>query len=203
MEQNPMAKYELKRFGAAGKARNQEGVFTNQSGNAARDARRAARRDRRPATFAEMQQEGVARPAPSMSMFTGSMPSVVEGDGASASPITSNPPTYAPSSTPDAEAPQPPAETPSPAYDARRAAAIDNLKAQFLGQRQALEEDLARRGLAASSFGAGRLGDLEGQQSRALASLEADLLQEERDRDMDYLKMLISLAQQFGISMGG
>lgn len=205
MEQNPLAKYELKRFGAAGKSRNQEGVFTNQSGNAARDARRAARRDQRPATFAEMQQEGIARPAPlPMSLFTGQQASVTEGEGAVPTPPPSSggydAPTYSPPTAPPS---QPPAAPPTSAYDARRSAALANLQAQFLGQRQALEEDLARRGLAASTFGAGRLGDLEGQQSRALASLEADLLGEERNQDLDYLKLLVDLATQFGIPIGG
>jgi hypothetical protein len=205
MEQNPLAKYELKRFGAAGKSRNQEGVFTNQSGNAARDARRAARRDQRPATFAEMQQEGVARPAPApMSLFTGQQANVVEGEGATPTPPPGpegyDGPTYSPPTPPPS---QPPAPSPTSAYDARRAAALANIRAQFSGQRQALEEDLARRGLAASSFGSGRLGDLEGQQSRALASLEADLLGEERNQDLDYLKMLINLATQFGVPIGG
>ncbi len=72
MEQNPLAKYELRRAG--GSARNTEGMFTNINGNAARDARRAAKRDARPMTYAEMQDQGMARPAPPDNlnlMFTG------------------------------------------------------------------------------------------------------------------------------------
>lgn len=60
-----MDKYGLKnRYGSTGtKTRGMEGEFTSQ-GNTARDARRAAIREQRPATFAEMQESGQARPAP-------------------------------------------------------------------------------------------------------------------------------------------
>jgi len=49
------------------------------------------------------------------------------------------------------------------------------IEAQFGAQRQELEEELARRGISASSIAAGRLGDLAGQQARAVASMEAVL----------------------------
>lgn len=50
-----------------------------------------------------------------------------------------------------------------------------DLEAQFGAQRQQLEEELARRGLSASSIAAGQFGDIAGQQARALASMEASL----------------------------
>jgi hypothetical protein len=79
-------------------------------------------------------------------------------------------------------------------FDRLRQIAMENLQAQFGGQRQALEEDLARRGLAASSIGAGRLGDLSGQYARAQAQLEADLLQQRQAQENADRDLLIRLA---------
>lgn len=50
-----------------------------------------------------------------------------------------------------------------------------DIEAQFGAQRQQLEEELARRGISASSIAAGQLGDLAGQQARAIATAEAGL----------------------------
>jgi hypothetical protein len=50
-----------------------------------------------------------------------------------------------------------------------------DIEAQFGAQRQQLEEDLARRGLSASSIAAGQFGDIAGQQARAIATAEAGL----------------------------
>lgn len=69
----------------------------------------------------------------------------------------------------------------TPEFQQLRQAQMGELQAEFGAQRQALEEDLARRGLAASSIGAGRLGDLAGQQSRAMAGLQAQLLQQQAE----------------------
>jgi hypothetical protein len=62
-----------------------------------------------------------------------------------------------------------------------RAARTAELEETFGGQRSALEEEMARRGLAASTIGSGRFGDLAGQQARALSTLEANLLQQQMD----------------------
>lgn len=62
-----------------------------------------------------------------------------------------------------------------------RAARTAELEETFGAQRSALEEEMARRGLSASTIGAGRFGDLAGQQARALSSLEANLLQQQMD----------------------
>jgi hypothetical protein len=59
-----------------------------------------------------------------------------------------------------------------------RGAQAANLQAEYQGQQQALNEELARRGLSASSIGGGRMGDLAGQQARALSTLDANLLRE-------------------------
>jgi hypothetical protein len=59
-----------------------------------------------------------------------------------------------------------------------RSANKANLDAEFGAQRQMLDEEMARRGISASSISAGRMGDLAGQQSRAMATMDADLLKE-------------------------
>ena len=201
-EQNPLAKYQLQKIG---NRRNTEGMFTNVNGNAARDARRQARREQRPMTFSEMQADGVARPAPALQMFTGPEASF-EGLG----PVGPIAP-YAPAMDLTPEGPLTPtgtptgpiAETPAPStpstYEAMRRAALANLQAQFGAQRQSLEESLARRGLSASTYGAGMLGDLGGQQARALADLEAGLLAQEEARRNQQDELLLRLAQLFGL----
>lgn len=62
------------------------------------------------------------------------------------------------------------------AFEAQRKARTAELEAQFGAQRSSLEDELARRGLYASSIGGGRFGDLAGQQARALGSMEAEIL---------------------------
>jgi len=62
-----------------------------------------------------------------------------------------------------------------------RAARTAELEETFGAQRSSLEEEMARRGLAASTIGSGRFGDLAGQQARALSTLEANLLQQQMD----------------------
>lgn len=253
-EQNPLAKYELRRAG--GSARNTEGMFTNDNGNAARDARRAAKREARPMTYAEMQQAGIARPAPAnfmqsqpfpvSQMFTGQDASSeseyeLPPDYGTTTPIsgwsgqvdTSNLGPYSTqttSTTPSTPSMGPwwdryvapllppggggtPAQgTPSGTsglpmqfpynddiYKAQRNSALANLEAQFGLNRRSLEEDMARRGLSASSVGAERLSDLFGQQERTRASLEAQLLADEDARRRAYLdyylRMLPIVAQ--------
>jgi hypothetical protein len=87
-------------------------------------------------------------------------------------------------------------------YNRLRDQALGDLDAAFAGRRQALDEEMARRGLYASSgpLGAGaRMGDLEGQYARARGGIETDLLrsaaetqwQDRTARD----QMMMSLAQ--------
>lgn len=69
----------------------------------------------------------------------------------------------------------------TPEFQQLRQAQMGQLQQEFGAQRQALEEDLARRGLASSSIGAGRFGDLAGQQSQAMANVQAQLLQQQAE----------------------
>ena len=76
-----------------------------------------------------------------------------------------------------------PAEIQNQAYEAARAAKSADLAAQYGAERSKLEEELAARGLSASSIGGGRYGDLAGQQARAIASFEAELMQQQADAE--------------------
>jgi hypothetical protein len=64
------------------------------------------------------------------------------------------------------------------AFQQIRQAQSAQLGAEYQAQQSQLNEELARRGLSASSIGGGRMGDLAGQQARALAQLDAQLLQQ-------------------------
>lgn len=77
-----------------------------------------------------------------------------------------------------------------------REAALANLEAQYGAERSRLEEELARRGLSASSIAAGRMGDLAGQQARALATMEADLLKEAAMTEAQDRALLLQNYQQ-------
>jgi hypothetical protein len=76
-----------------------------------------------------------------------------------------------------------PSEIQGQAYEALRKAKADELAAQYGAERSRLEEELARRGLSASTIGGGRYGDLAGQQARAIAGFEAELLQQQAEAD--------------------
>ena len=69
----------------------------------------------------------------------------------------------------------------APEFQQLRQTQQAQLQAEFGAQQQALNEELARRGLSASTIGAGRMGDLAGQQARAMASLEAQLLTQQAE----------------------
>lgn len=184
------------------KQRNQDGAFEQRGGNAARDERRAIRREQRPPTFAELQEDGIARPAPPSFSAPTMQPGTQGGGYARAieAPRMVNAATL-----PNGASPANPAPVPAPVSDPRRQAALDNLRASFGAQRQALNEDLARRGMWASTgeLGAGgRLGDLAGQQARAEADLESSLYQQDKEIEMQQYQLILRLAQLLGLGGG-
>lgn len=141
----------------------------------------------KPLTFAELQRQGQARPAP---------------PPAPAAPVVSNGSAESLRSALLQQINTMLAGTPDPSFAAQGAVKRADLAAEFGASKQALDEEMARRGLSASTIGAGRYGDLEGQNARALAALEADILrmQEEakaRDRQAGF-QGLTSLAQMTG-----
>lgn len=211
-QENPVEKYGMARYDVANrKPRGQEGTFQARDGNQARDEARAAARETTAPTFAELQSQGRARPAPMMQ-------SVAASFGAPAAPTA---PDYSGMGvmemgraanqygrdTKDYIGDKSKYDRLSPFFDNMRGgsgdandprwtAIMDNLESQFSGQRSRLNEDLARRGLWASTgeLGAGaRLGDLEGQQSRAMASARTDYQFQQDDRYDRLMQMLLPL----------
>jgi len=193
-ETDPLAQYQMP---ALGRGREQGRGYTMPTTPGGRQM-----------TFAKMQADGMARPAPVEMMGVPMVESRQEPIRPTLPPIpapmTPPTPTSVPGTATTTQTFVPtgmPGATPSAGgygqpFDRLRAIAMENLSAQFGGQRQALEEDLARRGLAASSIGAGRMGDLAGQYARAQAQLEADLIQQrqaQENADRDLLVRLASL----------
>lgn len=86
-----------------------------------------------------------------------------------------------------------------PAFAAQREAAMANLEAERQASQMALDEEMARRGIAASSIAAGRMGDIAGQFARAQATMEADLLKEAMSREQQRQQFLV---QQLGQTLG-
>ena len=132
------------------------------------------RKTQQPAqTFAQMQQQGVARPAapaaPTATAF-GQYGGSQQGQqlrNQLQQRLT--------------EFGQAPSRYDTESFKQIRGAQAANLQAEYQGQKKALDEELAGRGLYASSIGGGRMGDLAGQQARATASLDAQLLQQAAD----------------------
>lgn len=127
-------------------------------------------------TFAQLQQQGMARPAPPpaptaqpVQRFAGSQQAQQARQGmlGQLQGMLAQPTRF------DTEA-----------FQQIRGAQSANLQAEFDAQRKMLDDEMARRGLAASSIMSGRFGDLLGQQSRALAGLDAELLREAAQTQM-------------------
>lgn len=203
-QENPIEKYGMARYDVANKKpRGQEGTFQRRDGNQARDEARAAANDTTPPTFAELQSQGRPRPAkPAAQAFIqpyGGMPMGMEsGDAVAPNPIpTPSQPTPQATQTrsnPVQETLTPPGAPGSD--DPRWSSILANLEAQFAGQRRRLDTDLARRGMWASTgeLGAGAaLGDLEGQQSRALASARTEYGMQQDDRYDNLMRMLLPI----------
>jgi len=139
-------------------------------------------------TFAQLQQQGVARPAPPRPQaqpyqrYQGSQ----QGGEARTQMMTALQQQLAQPSRFDTEA-----------FQQMRKASTDNLNAEFGGQRQLLDEEMARRGISASSITSGRYGDLLGQQARALATRDSDLLREAANTQAQDRAQL----SQFGLSL--
>ena len=120
-------------------------------------------------TFAQLQKQGMARPAPQapqgqpFAQFGGSQQAqqVRTGMlGALQQQLAA------------------PTRFDTEAFQKIRQAQSAQLGAEYQAEQSRLNEELARRGLSASSIGGGRMGDLAGQQARALAQLDDQLLQQ-------------------------
>lgn len=205
-QQNPIERYGSARYDVANRrVRDQDGAFQGRNPNEARDTARAAAAETVSPTFSQLQSQGRPRPPqPSPASALQSMFSVAPG-GPDASVVASVSPAPGPDSTaapPATLSPTllpmmpPPGPPQSAQDDPRWNSILENLEAQFAGQRSRLNEDLARRGIFASSgeLGAGaRLGDLEGQQARAIASARTEYGMTQDDRYDRLMQMLLPL----------
>lgn len=137
-------------------------------------------------TFAQMQQAGQARPAPAAAQ-----------PAQMAAPAQAAP---APASASGADLRTRLLETLSQmqggqsgqAFAAQSAAKRADLESEFKTATQRLQESLASRGLSASTFGANQEGSLMGNQARALASMEADLLRQQAEMDAEERRASLS-----------
>lgn len=163
-------------FGSLPGTKDQLGIYNTTAGGAAQampqdealNQRRTADAQaagRAPQNFAQMQKLGQARPAPPPP----------NGFAAADDPAKRLREQLQQSLSQGLA--QPSAYTTDAAQSMRRAQAA-NLQAEYQGQQKELNEDLARRGLSASSIGGGRMGDLAGQQARALATMDSQLYQQ-------------------------
>ena len=137
-------------------------------------------------TFAQLQQQGMARPAPQLQQAR----PVQQYAGSQQANEMRQKLQQQLQSFGNA-----PSRFDTQAFQQIRGAQAQNLQAEYQGQKKALDEDLARRGLFASSIGGGRMGDLAGQQSRALADLDAQLLQRAADTQAADRGQLLSAGQ--------
>ena len=137
-------------------------------------------------TFAQLQQQGMARPAPQLQQ---ARPIQQYGGSQQANEMRQKLQQQLQSFG------NAPSRFDTQAFQQIRGAQAQNLQAEYQGQKKALDEDLARRGLFASSIGGGRMGDLAGQQSRALADLDAQLLQRAADTQAADRGQLLSAGQ--------
>ena len=87
-------------------------------------------------------------------------------------------------------------------YEALRAARQAELGAKYGAERSKLEEELAARGLSASTIGGGRYGDLAGQQARALGTLDAELLGQQAEAESRDRAQYLNTMQQFAQTTG-
>ena len=120
-------------------------------------------------TFAQLQKQGMARPAPQ-----GPQAQPFERYGGSEQAGQARTAMLGQLQQQLAQ----PTRFDTEAFKQIRQAQAQNLQAEYGAEQSRLNEELARRGLSASSIGGGRMGDLAGQQARALASLDAQLLQQ-------------------------
>lgn len=139
-------------------------------------------------TFAQMQAQGMARPAPQQvrpqqvqpyqsdpnaQQFTGQL------QGAVSSAL------------------QTPSRYDLPQVQQVRDALTNQLEQQFHAQKSQLDEENARRGLLSSSIGAGYQGDLAGQQANTLASMNAGLIQDAAGNYANDRNSALSAGQTF------
>ena len=140
----------------------------NPQGQGQAQQQRTATPPRAAQTFAQLQQQGMARPAPTAPQ---AQPFQQFGGSAQAQQTRQQLQQQL------QQFGQAPSRFDTQAFQQIRSAQQANLQSEFQDQQRQLNEDLARRGLSASTIGAAGMGRLAGAQSRALADIDAQLLQ--------------------------
>ena len=157
-------------------------------------------------TFAQLQSQGQARPAPQAAQpemtqpVSSFQPSAVESAMPSpySAPVAT--PVSAPYGAPSVQQPSaggdflsrvraslgsegnvPGSRYDLPLFQQLRDFQRTQLESEFGAARKSLEDEMASRGLASSSIASGRYGDLAGQQARAMAGIDLGLLQKAAD----------------------
>lgn len=125
-------------------------------------------------TFAQMQAAGQARPAPQQAMAA---PAQAAPAGGPSGADLRNRLLETLNNMKGGQAAE--------AFRAQSAAKRADLESEFKTATERLQESLAARGLSASTFGANQQGSLMGNQARALASMEADLLGRQAEMDAE------------------
>lgn len=137
-------------------------------------------------TFAQMQRQGMARPAPAapqaqpMARYAGS-----EQAGQMRQRLQQQLESFG----------NQPSRFDTQAFQQIRGAQQANLQSEFQEQQRQLNEDLARRGLSASNIAASGLGRLGGAQARALADIDAQLLQRAAETQAQDRAQLLAAGQ--------
>ena len=160
-----------------------------QMGQMGQMAQPSAQRAPQPAqTFAQLQKQEMARPAPQapqgqpFAQFGGSQ----QAQQARTGMLGALQQQLAAPTRFDTEA-----------FQKIRQAQSAQLGAEYQAEQSRLNEELARRGLSSSTIGAGRMGDLAGQQSRALSELDARLLQTAAETQAQDRLAAMQAGQQF------
>ena len=140
-------------------------------------------------TFAQLQKEGMARPAPASPMAA--TPLKQYGGSTQATTMRT---ALADQLKSFGEAPS---RFDTQAFQQIRGAQAANIQSDFDEQQRKLNEDLARRGLSASNIAGSGLARLGGAQSRALADLDAQLLQRAAETQAQDRAQLLQSGQGF------
>lgn len=138
-------------------------------------------------TFAQLQKQGMARPAPPSAPTAQPMAQYGGSQQAQQMRQQLQQQLQQYSATPS--------RFDTEAFKQIRGAQSANLNAEYQAQQKQLNEEMARRGIFSSSIAGGRMGDLAGQQARALATLDSELLQKAADTQAQDRGQLLQAGQ--------
>ena len=176
----------------AGQTGSKAGISTMFGQQAAPDDEEQKRRQQaqqQPAqTFAQLQKQGMARPAPQAPQ---GQPFAQYGGSQQAQQARTGMLGQLQQQLAQ------PTRFDTQAFQQIRQAQAANLQSEYAEQQRQLNEDLARRGLSASNIAGSGLGRLAGAQSRALADIDVQLLQQAAQTQAQDRLAAMQAASQF------